>query len=156
MEWLSFSPRQPCWVIFLLISKNYCFLYMLVNNVLLPLSLMPFFHNRKIITSWSISERKERNIPLIITTVLYCTTSYIILKFPLPLFLKVICFFSCISFTDCYFYKFLVEDITSLSRGWSNYRPGICSLLKNAYPVRLVSVFCNSCRRIDSFFQAKA
>jgi hypothetical protein len=72
--------------------KKLLLLIMLVNNVLLPLSLMPFFHNRKIITSWSISDRKERNIPLIITTVLYCTTSYIILKFPLPLFLKAFVF----------------------------------------------------------------
>jgi hypothetical protein len=72
--------------------KKLLLIIMLVNNVLLPLSLMPFFHNRKIITSWSISDRKERNIPLIITTVLYCTTSYIILKFPLPLFLKAFVF----------------------------------------------------------------
>jgi hypothetical protein len=68
--------------------KKLLLLIMLVNNVLLPLSLLPFFFHRNIITSWSISERKERNIPLIITTVLYCTTSFIILKFPIPLFLK--------------------------------------------------------------------
>lgn len=68
--------------------KKLLLLIMLVNNVLIPLSLMPFFHNRKIINSWSLSERKERNIPLIIITVLYCTTSYIILRFPIPLFLK--------------------------------------------------------------------
>ena len=68
--------------------KKLLLLIMLVNNVLLPLSLLPFFFHRNIITSWSISDRKERNIPLIITTVLYCTTSFIILKFPIPLFLK--------------------------------------------------------------------
>src|SRR5512133_94217 len=68
--------------------KKLLLLIMLVNNVLLPLSLLPFFFHRNIITSWSISERKERNIPLIIATVLYCTTSFIILKFPIPLFLK--------------------------------------------------------------------
>jgi hypothetical protein len=68
--------------------KKLLLLIMLVNNVLLPLSLLPFFFHRNIITSWSVSERKERNIPLIIATVLYCTTSFIILKFPIPLFLK--------------------------------------------------------------------
>jgi hypothetical protein len=68
--------------------KKLLLLIMVVNNVLLPLSLLPFFFHRNIITSWSISERKERNIPLIIATVLYCTTSFIILKFPIPLFLK--------------------------------------------------------------------
>lgn len=68
--------------------KKLLLLILLVNNVLLPLSLLPFFIHRNIITSWAISERKERNIPLIITTLLYCTTSFIILKFPIPLFLK--------------------------------------------------------------------
>jgi hypothetical protein len=68
--------------------KKLLLLIVLVNNVLLPLSLLPFFIHRNIITSWSISERTERNIPLIITTLLYCTSSFIILKFPIPLFLK--------------------------------------------------------------------
>jgi hypothetical protein len=68
--------------------KKLLFLIVLVNNVLLPLSLMPFFIQRKIISSWALSERKERNIPLIITSLLYATTSYIIFRFPIPLFLK--------------------------------------------------------------------
>ena len=68
--------------------KKLLFLILLVNNVLLPLSLLPFFIRRNIITSWTLNERRERNIPLIITTVLYGTTSFIILKFPIPEFLK--------------------------------------------------------------------
>jgi hypothetical protein len=68
--------------------KKLLFLIILVNNVLLPISLMPFFIQRKIISSWSLSERKERNIPLIICSILYLTTSYIIFRFPIPLFLK--------------------------------------------------------------------
>ena len=68
--------------------KKLLLLIMLVNNVLLPLSLLPFFIHRNIISSWTISERKERNIPLIITTVLYCATSYIVFRFPIPVFLK--------------------------------------------------------------------
>jgi membrane-associated phospholipid phosphatase len=56
--------------------------------VLLPFSLLPFFINRQIISSRTLSERKDRNIPLIITTILYGTTSYIIFKFPIPGFLK--------------------------------------------------------------------
>jgi hypothetical protein len=76
LEYLSFNVKK------LLI------LIMLVNNVLLPLSLLPFFIHRNIITSWTISERKERNIPLIITTTLYFATSLIIFRFPIPGFLK--------------------------------------------------------------------
>src|SRR5450759_3034703 len=43
--------------------KKLLLLIMLVNNILLPLSLLPFFIHRNIISSWTISERKERNIP---------------------------------------------------------------------------------------------
>jgi len=68
--------------------KKLLFLIMLINNVFLPLSLLPFFMHMKVISSWSVSERKERTIPLIITTVLYGATSFIILRFPIPLFLK--------------------------------------------------------------------
>lgn len=68
--------------------KRLIILIMLVNNVLLPLSLLPFFIHMNIISSWTISERKERNIPLAITTLLYCTTSFIFFRFPVPVFLK--------------------------------------------------------------------
>jgi hypothetical protein len=68
--------------------KKLLLLIILVNNVLLPVSLLPFFIQRKIISSWTISERKERNIPLIISTILYGTTSFIIFRFPIPVFLK--------------------------------------------------------------------
>jgi hypothetical protein len=68
--------------------KKLLFLIILVNNVFLPLSLLPFFIHQNIISSWTITERKERNIPLIITTLLYCTTSFIVFRFPIPVFLK--------------------------------------------------------------------
>ena len=68
--------------------KKLLILILLVNNVLLPLSLMPFFIHRNIISSWTITERKERNFPLIITTILYCITSFLIFRFNIPVFLK--------------------------------------------------------------------
>jgi hypothetical protein len=68
--------------------KKLLILILLVNNVLLPLCLLPFFIRWHIISSWTITERKERNYPLIITTVLYFITSFLIFKFPLPVFLK--------------------------------------------------------------------
>ena len=68
--------------------KKLLLLILLVNNVLLPFSLLPFFYQRKIITTWTLNERKERVIPMIITTILYGTTSYIVFKFPIPLFFK--------------------------------------------------------------------
>jgi len=68
--------------------KKLLFLILLVNNVLLPLSMLPFFIHMNIISSWSLSDRKERIIPLVITTILYCTTSFIIFRFPIAVFFK--------------------------------------------------------------------
>jgi hypothetical protein len=68
--------------------KKLMLLIVLVNNVFLPMSLLPFFMHRHIISSWTINERKERTIPLIITTLLYGVTSFIIFRYQIPLFLK--------------------------------------------------------------------
>ncbi len=68
--------------------KKLLFLIIVVNNVLLPLSLLPFFRYKNLISSWSVENRSERIIPLLITTLLYAVTSYIISRFPVPLFLK--------------------------------------------------------------------
>jgi hypothetical protein len=68
--------------------KKLLFLIVLVNNVVLPLALLPFFKYRNIISTWKIEERSERIIPLLFTTILYSTTSFIVFKFPIPLFLK--------------------------------------------------------------------
>ena len=68
--------------------KKLLILILLVNNVLLPLALLPFFIRRNIISSWTINERKERNYPLIITTILYFITSFLIFKLHIPEFLK--------------------------------------------------------------------
>jgi len=68
--------------------KKLLILIVLVDNVLLPLSILPFLIQKNIITSWAVSERKERYFPLIVTTLLYCATSFIIIRFPVPVFLK--------------------------------------------------------------------
>lgn len=68
--------------------KRLLFFIIFINNVLLPLSMLPFFKFRNIISSWSIENRKERIIPLLLTTLLYAATSYIVFRFPIPVFLK--------------------------------------------------------------------
>jgi len=68
--------------------KKLVILIILVNNVLLPLSLMPFFIHSKLISSWSVSERKDRIIPLIISTILYAVTTYVISRLHVSYFLK--------------------------------------------------------------------
>jgi hypothetical protein len=68
--------------------KKLIILILLINNVLLPLSLLPYLRYRNYITSWSIDDRKERMLPLFIASILYAVTSYIIIRYPLPVFIK--------------------------------------------------------------------
>jgi hypothetical protein len=68
--------------------KRMLMLIILVNNVLLPLSLLPFLRHWNVISSWTIDNRRERIIPLLITTILYGVTGYMIHGFPIPVFLK--------------------------------------------------------------------
>lgn len=68
--------------------KRIILFIVLVNNVLLPLSLMPYLKYRNQITSWAMETRKERMLPLFIVTILYAATSYIIIRYPVPVFIK--------------------------------------------------------------------
>jgi hypothetical protein len=68
--------------------KKLLYLIVVINNVLLPLSLLPFLMHMNFISSWSLNEKEDRIIPLIIATILYATTSYILYRFPIPGFLK--------------------------------------------------------------------
>jgi hypothetical protein len=68
--------------------KKFMILIILVNNVMVPLSLMPFFIHSKLISSWSVRERKDRTILLVISTILYIVTTFIFFRFQIPFFLK--------------------------------------------------------------------
>ena len=68
--------------------KKLLIIIVLINNVLLPLSLMPYLRYRNYITSWTIDNRKERMIPMFIASVLYAATSYIVIRYPVPVFIK--------------------------------------------------------------------
>jgi hypothetical protein len=68
--------------------KKIIFVVVLVNNVFIPLALMLFFRYRNVISSFRIDDQKERTMPLLITSILYCTTSFIFFRFQVPFFLK--------------------------------------------------------------------
>jgi len=68
-------------------ARRILFLVVLINNVFIPLALLPFLRYRNIISSYNIDERKERIIPLLTASILYCTTSFIIFRFQIPFFL---------------------------------------------------------------------
>ena len=68
--------------------KKILFLVVSVNNVLVPLVLLPFFRYRNMISSYDIEDKSERTIPLLTASILYCTTSFIIFRFQIPFLLK--------------------------------------------------------------------
>jgi hypothetical protein len=92
-----FMPLYGIWIIFsaptilgylpVEVKKILSFI-ILVNNVLIPITLMPFFRYRNVISSYNIDERRERVTPLLATTLLYSITTIIIFRFQIPLFLK--------------------------------------------------------------------
>lgn len=68
--------------------KKLLLLIVAVNNVFLPLSLLPLLKQMNFISSLSLDDRKERKVPLLVTTILYATTTYMMFRFPVPFFLK--------------------------------------------------------------------
>lgn len=68
--------------------KKLIFLIIIVNNVFLPLSVLPFLMQMNFISSYTLADREERVVPLIISAILYAVSSYIIYRFPVPHFLK--------------------------------------------------------------------
>jgi hypothetical protein len=68
--------------------KKILFLVVATNNVLVPVTLMPFFRYRNIITSWIIETRKERVFSLIAISLFYSITSFVIFRLQIPAFIK--------------------------------------------------------------------
>ena len=68
--------------------KMILFLVVMINNILIPVSLIPFFRYRNIISSWIIETRKDRIIPLISVSFFYSITSFIMFRLQIPVFLK--------------------------------------------------------------------
>jgi hypothetical protein len=76
--------------------KKILFLLVLMNNVVLPVILLPLFRNINLIHSYTIDERDERIAPLIAVSILYSVTTYIVFRFHLPALLKSFIFASTI------------------------------------------------------------
>jgi len=57
--------------------KKAMYFIVLVDNMLLPVMLITYFRYRSIISSWSVDNRKERIIPLIVTSFFYSFTVYL-------------------------------------------------------------------------------
>jgi hypothetical protein len=68
--------------------KKILLMIVLTDNIILPLSLLPWLKYRNIISSWVVSERKERIIILLATSFFYSITVYIVMRFHIPVFIK--------------------------------------------------------------------
>ena len=84
---IIFSAPTLFWYIPLKVKKI-LLLIIATNNILIPVSLLPFFRYRNIISSWIIETRKERIFPLLTVSFFYSITSVILYRLQIPVFLK--------------------------------------------------------------------
>lgn len=73
---------------FLFSINKILLLIILINNTVLPLSLLVFLKMKNQISSREVESRKERMLLLFFATILYAITSYIVIKYPVPNFIK--------------------------------------------------------------------
>jgi hypothetical protein len=69
-------------------AKEILLFIFIVNNLFIPVALMPFFRYRNLISSWFIENRSERTIPLMTVALLYAVTSFILSRLQIPMFFK--------------------------------------------------------------------
>lgn len=72
--------------------KRILLITVLLNNVMIPLVMLPFLRIRNIISSYAMENRIERIIPMVMVSVLYLITSYIIYRFQIPVIIKTFVF----------------------------------------------------------------
>lgn len=68
--------------------KKILFLIVATNNIFIPVSMLPFFRYRNIISSWIIETRKDRIVSMLAVSFFYLITSYIMFRLQIPSFLK--------------------------------------------------------------------
>lgn len=68
--------------------KRALLLIVLVNNILLPVSMLLYLWYRRLISTLTIDNSDERFLPLAFTTFFYFVTLYIFIRFRIPVFIK--------------------------------------------------------------------
>ena len=107
--------------------KRILFLIIFINNVFIPVTMLPLFKNRNLISTYTIEERRERTVPLILMSILYSITSFIIFRYQIPLFLKSFVFAS----------TFLVIFVTLVNFWWKISIHAVAAGALNAVVVML-------------------
>ena len=86
--YLSFMPLKEQKVLYLIVF---------VNTFVFPISIIPFFIHQKLIRNFKLSDRKERILPLSITTLFYFFTYLILHRLLAPTIIQNFIFGSLIS-----------------------------------------------------------
>ncbi len=68
--------------------KRAVYLIVFLSTFVLPFSFIPFFLYNKLISGIMMRKRKERIIPLIVTSVMYIFAAFLIYRIPVAVFLK--------------------------------------------------------------------
>lgn len=77
--WLSMIPFE---------GKRYIYLVVLLTTLILPLAIMPVLLRTKVITSYQLTDKNERRIPLLLIAMLYLTAAFILQKVDAPVILS--------------------------------------------------------------------
>lgn len=63
--------------------KNFTYIIITISTFLLPLSILPLLKFQKLITSYSLVDRRERIIPIILSIIFYFMGYYLTSKLPM-------------------------------------------------------------------------
>lgn len=77
--WLNLMPSE---------GKKYIYLVVLLTTLVLPLVIMPVLLRTKVISSYLLTDRNERRIPLLMIALLYLIGAFILQKVDAPVILS--------------------------------------------------------------------
>lgn len=69
-------------------ARRIIFTMVLVNTVILPIAMLPLLKLRNVISSYRLETRGERIIPLLMTSLMYFVTAFMMFRLQLPLLIK--------------------------------------------------------------------
>ncbi len=138
------------------VQKKVIVLILSTNNILLPLSLLPYLKWRKLISSWSINERSERIIPMALTSFFYFVTVYVVVTLQHTSVYKGIYPLYRAALICSHYLKFLVENFNPFSGSRGADINDIYTFNKDAHATDGIHDLINSYVRTGNFVKIAA
>lgn len=63
--------------------KNFSYLIIIASTIIMPMSVLPLLKFQKIISSYSLNDRKERIIPMVLSVIFFFMGFFLISKIPM-------------------------------------------------------------------------